>query len=140
VTPHRRRRPRPGTAVAAAFALAALAVACGDDEPSVDLSPTAAEGRQIANSRGCAGCHGSDGAGGVGPSFVGLAGSQVQLEDGTTVVADEEYLVRSIVDPGAQLVDGYSLRMPEVSLTDDEVAKLVQYIQELGTTAATTAP
>jgi cytochrome c oxidase subunit 2 len=127
-------------AAAAATLLALLATACGDDGTSLDLSPTAAEGRRIANSRGCSGCHGTDGGGGVGPSFVGLAGSQVELDDGTTVVADEDYLVRSIVDPNAQIVDGYSLRMPQVSLSDDEVAKLVQYIQELGSPASTTTP
>ena len=124
-------RVRHGLSVAiAVVAVLAAGGACGDDPPA-DLSADGAEGRRIANTRGCAGCHGSNGQGGVGPSFVGLAGSTVELDDGSTVVADEAYLRESIVEPDAKRVAGYDQRMPQVDLDDDEVAKIVQYIVDL---------
>ncbi len=104
--------------------------ACGGGD-DVDLSPAASEGRQIARDQGCAACHGSDGQGGVGPAWVGLAGSAVELEDGSVVAADSEYLRRSITDPGADLVAGYTTKMPENTLSDPQVDAVVAYIEEL---------
>ena len=104
---------------------------CGGERGSDALSSEADEGRQIAI-RQCASCHGADGSGTVGPAFVGLYGSEVTLTDGSTVVADDEYLRRSIVEPSAQLVDGYTLKMPETNLEDDEIEAVLAYIRELG--------
>ena len=91
-------------------------------------------GRQVANTSGCASCHGADGTGGVGPKFVGLYGSEVTLTDGSTVVADDDYLRRSITDPGAERVEGYAVNMPVTDLSDDEIEAVLAYIRELGTT------
>jgi cytochrome c1 len=91
----------------------------------------AAAGEQIARSSGCAGCHGQDFQGAAGPTWVGLAGSQVTLTDGSTVVADDAYLARAISDPAAELVDGFSLKMPANDLDDAEVADIVAYIKSL---------
>ena len=51
-------------------------------------------------------CHSADGRSSVGPTWKGLYGSEVELEDGTTVTADDEYLVRAIKDPEAERVEG----------------------------------
>jgi len=104
-------------------------VSCGGDP---ELSDLAARGRDLVSDKGCAGCHGASGAGGVGPAWKGLAGSTVTLEDGSEVVADTEYLRRSIVDPQAEIVSGYSVTMPAAVLTEDEVDALVAYIEALG--------
>jgi cytochrome c oxidase subunit 2 len=90
-----------------------------------------ARGAALAVDRGCAACHGSSFAGGVGPSWVGLAGSKVSLADGTVAVADDAYLARSIVDPGADVVDGYVVPMPVVDLAGDDVDALVAFIRSL---------
>ncbi len=115
------------------FALVVLfAPGCGgDSEPELDLSPIAAEGREIANNNGCSACHGKNGQGSVGPAWTGLAGSDVELEDGTIVVADDDFLRRSITDPSAEIADGYTIVMPENPLTDDEVELVLAYIKEL---------
>lgn len=117
----------------AAPALAAVLtfglVACGSD--GAEVTGPGAEGARVAQDRGCTSCHGGDGGGGIGPTWQGLAGSEVELDDGTTVTADEDYLRRAIVDPGAEVVEGYGIPMPEVSLTDDEVDALVTYIETL---------
>ncbi|MGD9794244.1 MAG: cytochrome c family protein [Acidimicrobiia bacterium] len=80
---------------------------------------------------GCAACHGATGQGGVGPSFVGLAGSDVTLSDGSVVIADDPYLLESIRTPGAKRVAGFGIEMPSITLTDDELAEIVAYIRSL---------
>ena len=62
---------------------------------------------------------------------MGVLGSTVTMTDGTQVVVDEAYLTRSIKDPQAQVVTGYSVAMPAQQLTDQEVADLVAYITSL---------
>ena len=108
------------------------AAACGGARGSDALSPEADNGRKVANTSGCAACHGADGSGGVGPQFTGLYGSEVTLSDGSTVVADDEYLRRSITDPSAQLTDGYTLTMPDTNLSDGDIEAVLAYIRELG--------
>lgn len=96
-----------------------------------ELSTRAAEGQAIVEANGCVSCHGQDGEGGVGPGWVGLAGSQVELDDGTTVVADADYLTRAIAAPDDQRVAGFTLAMPTNDLTADEIDAVVAYLQEL---------
>ncbi len=55
----------------------------------------------------------------------------VTLDDGSTVVADEEYLTLAITDPDAQVVEGYSVKMPPRDMSDDDIAAVVAYIREL---------
>jgi len=62
---------------------------------------------------------------------VGLAGSDVELSDGTTVVADGEYLFESIRDPAARIVAGFSVQMPRNALTDEEIDEIVAFIGSL---------
>ena len=108
--------------------------ACGANSSgsaSIDLSPAGAEGQSLALSNGCASCHGTSGQGGVGPPFVGLYNSQVELDDGSVVTADRDYLIESIKDPAAKQVAGYRLPMPTNQLTDDEIELIVTYIEEI---------
>ncbi len=70
---------------------------------------------------------------GIGPDWEGLYGSTVTLDDGSTLVADEAYLLESIVDPDAKKVDGYSIGMPvNDALSDEDIASIIAYIQSLG--------
>jgi len=112
--------------------LALLIGACGTPEPDPALSAAATAGREVAISNGCTACHGNNGEGGVGPAWVGLYGSEVNLDGGTTVAADEAYLRRAIVDPEAQVATGFTVSMPKVNLSDDEVDAVIDYIEELG--------
>ncbi len=89
-----------------------------------------AEGLSVARDAGCQGCH-TESDTSVGPTWVDLWGSRVELEDGTTITADELYIRESIVDPHVKIVKGYGSTMPLVQLTDDDVDLLVSYIRSL---------
>jgi cytochrome c oxidase subunit 2 len=131
------------TASAATTVLAFAAVSCGSDAgqsaadggdvPDVTTPGGASvtNGEQLARSSGCAGCHGQNFGGGAGPSLVGLAGSEVTLVDGSTVIADTAYLTRSIAEPSADLVADYNLKMPANGLSDAEIADIVAFIETL---------
>lgn len=90
-------------------------------------------GRVVAARKGCLQCHSIAGDTHLGPTWVGLYGSVVALQDGTTVVADEAYLTESMMDPLARVVGGFDPIMPTYfgRLAPDEAAALVEYIRSL---------
>ena len=124
-----------GAIAAVAVGSLALAACGGGDAASTastqPLSAAAERGRRTALDSGCASCHGASWQGGVAPSWVGLAGSIVTLSDGSTVTADADYLARSITAPADEKVRGFSVAMPPNSLTPDQVADVVAFIQAL---------
>ncbi|NJN18893.1 MAG: cytochrome c oxidase subunit II [Oscillochloris sp.] len=116
-----------------------LAMQPGIDSAAPEMSeatntpPSMAEaGAQLFVGQGCNSCH-QMGGDGIGPSLVGVYGSDVALQRGVTVQADEEYLRRSIVDPNADIVAGYQSVMPayQGQLSEDEIMQLVAYIASL---------
>jgi cytochrome c1 len=117
--------------------VAAVAGACGgssDDASTttLKLSAEAAAGKAAVADLGCSTCHSVDGEDGVGPTWKGLAGSKVELQNGKTVTADDAYLERAIKNPGAQVVTGFQPIMPERKLPADQVAAIVAYLKALG--------
>jgi cytochrome c oxidase subunit 2 len=97
-----------------------------------EKSPAEA-GKALVDQQGCLGCHSVDGADHHGPTFKGLYGAEVKLEDGSTVVAGDTYLAESIRDPMAHIVAGFELEMPAAytDLTDQQVQAIVEYIRSL---------
>ena len=116
---------------------AVLGVRAADAEPARRAQiPTAQRGRRLAEQRGCLTCHSTDGAQGVGPSWKDLAGTEVTLADGRTLMRDRGYLVRAILDPDAEIAAGYPKglmagAMPGRQLTETETEALVLYIFSL---------
>jgi cytochrome c oxidase subunit 2 len=95
--------------------------------------PTMAQGgEQLFKDFVCATCHTPDGKG-RGPSLVNVAGNQVKLTNGVTVVADDNYLRESILNSQAKIVDGYQPIMPTFQgmLTEEQVSALIGYIKSL---------
>lgn len=85
------------------------------------------------NKLGCASCH----AGGTnqrGAKLEGLFGSDVKLVGGQTVKATDEYIRNSIINPSAQVVEGYQPIMPTFKgqVTEEQLVSLVAYIKSLG--------
>src|SRR3982750_3471504 len=69
-----------------------------------------------------------------GPRLEGLYGSQVKLADGRTVVADDNYIRESILNPTAKVVAGYDPVMPtfQGQVTEEQLSQLMAYVRSLG--------
>lgn len=96
--------------------------------------PMSERGRDAASRYGCLACHTTDGQRHVGPTFRGLFGRQEPLADGRTVVADEDYLTRSMMEPMRDVVSGYTPVMPTYQgvLEQPDAAAIVEFIRLLG--------
>lgn len=130
------RRALGALLVAGALASGALLSACGDDgggAPPVELSAAGERGQVVAEENGCTNCHTTDGSKSTGPTWEGLAGSEVELAGGETVTADAAYLRRAILAAREETVEGFPNIMPayEGQLTDAEVDDLIAYLEDL---------
>jgi cytochrome c oxidase subunit 2 len=96
--------------------------------------PLSAAGEKMFAELGCSTCHRSDkDTPGRGPNLQGVFGKPVQLEDGRTVTADENYLRECILDPGAKRVKGFQPIMPTFQglVTEEQVNALIAYIKSI---------
>jgi cytochrome c oxidase subunit IV/mono/diheme cytochrome c family protein len=98
--------------------------------PTEPIDPVE-RGRQLWQSKGCYGCHTITGEQAFGPTWKGLYGSLRELTDGTTVIADDEYLRESIVNPAAKVVKGFSPMPPMGQFSDEEIQAIIEYIKSL---------
>jgi len=59
----------------------------------------------------------------------------VQLLDGTTVTADENYLRESILTPAAKVTAGYQPVMPAFQglVSEEQLLALIEYVKSLST-------
>ncbi|NND71820.1 MAG: cytochrome c oxidase subunit II [Rhodothermales bacterium] len=96
-----------------------------------DMAP-AEYGALLYTQQNCNVCHSVDGTRLVGPTLLGLFGRQTTFTDGTTAVADENYIMESIVNPMAKIVEGYPPGMPTIysSFDSDQLNALVAFIKE----------
>lgn len=94
--------------------------------------PLAELGARLYQQKACFSCHSVDGSRLVGPTFKGLYGRETELEDGSTIIADENYIRESILQPGVKIVKGYPNVMPAsyASLSEREVAALIEFIKQ----------
>jgi cytochrome c oxidase subunit 2 len=93
-------------------------------------------GQKLYQVRGCQQCHSVDGSAKTGPSFLGLFGRSGQMADGTTVVADENYIRESILEPANKVVAGYEPVMPTYQgrVKDAEITAIIEYLKSLSST------
>jgi cytochrome c oxidase subunit 2 len=92
----------------------------------------AANGQSMFLQLGCNTCHRFD-TQGRGPNLMGLFGRQVQLEDGRTITADENYIRESILNPSAKVVSGFKPIMPVFQglVSEEQLTALVAYVKSL---------
>lgn len=90
------------------------------------------DGRKLLEKYGCLGCHTLDGSKLVGPTFKEITGSRIEVKhDGKEqkIIVDAEYLRRSIVDPKADIVEGFPPIMPAGDyLSAEELDAIVNYL------------
>ncbi len=111
-------------------------VACGGSGPEAappppTLSPQAQLGKQVF-SRDCGACHStSPDTIIVGPSLAGIASRAATRVDGQDAYT---YLLTSVMQPDAYLVEGYDNLMPaslSKQLTGEELDNVIAYLQTL---------
>lgn len=103
------------------------------DKNTGELLPPVEIGQLTYDRLGCKTCHSLDGTAGTGPTFKGLWGKDRELTSGETVVADENYIRQSMIDPHSQIVAGYGEQMTVYGplLNDAMVDGMIAYLKTL---------
>jgi len=83
--------------------------------------------------KGCSTCHSIDGSASKGPTWKGIWGTMVKLNNGTAVLVDEAYVRESMMLPQAKIVAGFDPIMPTFQglLRENEIAGLIEFIKSL---------
>jgi cytochrome c oxidase subunit II len=108
--------------------------AAGKDTTQVDM---VSAGFEVLKVYGCGACHSTDGTRIVGTSFKDLYGSSVEVLEGSaskTIVVDEEYIRKSVNDPNAQVVKGFTPGlMPgfKDKISEQEMVNLISYLKSV---------
>ena len=108
-------------------------LAAGDARPGL-----AQYGFALFRQLGCSGCH--DARSTIhAPALEGLAGRTVHLQDGRSVLADDDYLRDSILVPAKDVVAGFAPVMPSFAgqVGEEDLQALIAYIASLGEEAGT---
>ena len=93
-----------------------------------------AKGKQLSESFGCEACHTLTGAKSTGPTWKGLAGRTVRLDNGKVLKATDGYLINAIEQPDAEIVAGYSSGIMTTAIGNIPVSQakaLVAYIKSV---------
>lgn len=104
-------------------------------ELAVETPPSVKKGAKLFKAMACAGCHSTglvtDGF--YGPPFKGLFNSERQFEDGSSAIADGDYLKESMLEPAKRIVKGYNAEMPPFTgiLSETDIQSLTLYIESL---------
>ena len=111
-------------------------LASGPQEPGM-----AQYGFALFRQLGCSGCHAA-GSSVHAPSLANLLGRQVHLQDGRTIVADENYVRDSILLPRKDVVAGFAPVMPSFAgqVSEEDIEALIAYLRSTGAAPAGAAP
>ncbi|WP_430813024.1 cytochrome c oxidase subunit II [Carboxylicivirga sp. RSCT41] len=111
------------------------------DSSALATNNTVVDSRQagisITRKYGCNACHTADGSKLVGPSYKNILGRmRTVIKDGDEIemMADEDYIRRSIYDPNAEVVKGYEKGLMlsyKEQVTEEEFQQLLDYFRYL---------
>jgi cytochrome c oxidase subunit 2 len=92
----------------------------------------ASRGEKMFQEFGCTTCHRPD-SGARGPNLEGLYGRPVRLTDNRVVIADDNYIRESILQPNAKIVSGFQAIMPTFQgvITEEQLIEITEYIKHL---------
>ncbi|MBK5258606.1 MAG: cytochrome c oxidase subunit II [Thermoanaerobaculia bacterium] len=101
----------------------------------------ASQGEKLFQKYACHTCHTNE-ATGRGPILAGLYGKQIQLTNNSRVLADDNYLRESILNPQAKIAAGFQPIMPtfQGQVNEEELIKLLAYIRSMPAAAPVVAP
>ena len=105
---------------------------------STDVPEGEHPGLTVMKQNACLTCHSLDGSKLIGPTFRGIYGKTetVITETGEekTITVDDDYLVRSIYQPNAEIVKGYNKGLMisyENTIDEESVNQIIDYIKTL---------
>jgi cytochrome c oxidase subunit II len=108
------------------------------DSGATAFQSPAAQGRKLFQQYGCVDCHEA----GRAPPLQGLYGQPVLLSDGSTVIADANYVRQKLLTPSATIPAGYQPIMPSFAgrLSEEDILALIIYIQSIGPPPVSNVP
>jgi cytochrome c oxidase subunit 2 len=101
----------------------------------------ASQGEKLFEKYACNTCH-TNTAGARGPNLAGLFGKTRQLTNGSQVVADENYIRESILNPQAKIAAGFQPIMPtfQGQVNEDDLIRLLAYVRTMGVEQPVSTP
>jgi cytochrome c oxidase subunit 2 len=89
-------------------------------------------GRKLFQKLQCVACHSGD-AKARAPVLEEIHGKTVNLQDGRSVTADDDYLRESILEPGTKIVAGYRpiMRSYAGQVSEEELLQLLAFLKQL---------
>jgi cytochrome c oxidase subunit 2 len=92
----------------------------------------ASQGEKLFQEFSCTTCHRPD-SGARGPNLQGLYGRPVRLTDNRVVVADDNYIRESILNPNAKVVAGLQPIMPTFQgvVSEEGLIQITEYIKHM---------
>ncbi|MGH9571109.1 MAG: cytochrome c oxidase subunit II [Candidatus Angelobacter sp.] len=92
----------------------------------------ASMGEKLFQEFSCTTCHRPD-SGARGPNLQGLYGRPVRLSDNRVIVADDNYIRESILNPNAKVVAGFQPIMPTFQgvVSEEGLIQITEYIKHM---------
>jgi mono/diheme cytochrome c family protein len=105
----------------------------GDASPAVTADGTALDGASLFRAKGCATCHTGPDSTAAGQGFPDLSDATAWAGERVPGMSAENYITQSIRDPIAVISPQFAsgaigTGMPTLTLSDVEVAALVEYL------------
>lgn len=104
---------------------------CGEGADAHPCTPVE-WGELLFREKGCTACHSREEGGPqlAGPNLHGLFGRQERLLSGEVTI-DEAYVRESILEPRAQVVEGFNPVMPNIRFSQQQLDAMIAYLQTL---------
>lgn len=96
-------------------------------------------GKQLYEDFMCSSCH-VEKDGKRAPSLYGLYGRKREFTDGTSAIADMDYIRQALLAPEAKINKGYLSMMQPYNFTEEQILEIIEYIKTLGSPVAPTTP
>ena len=113
------------------FPLLLALIGCAQGAERAPGESEADWGGRIFQKQGCTACHSLDGVLLQGPPVGQVWLGEVKLRSGEVTVRDEDYLRRSILEPLAEVREGFfPVMVPYPHLTEEQVDALVAFVKQ----------
>ena len=111
------------------------------DQWVILAQPPVVDGEILLDRYGCLSCHSLDGSASVGPTLQQIAGRVTNVKRGAESLelrVDRDYLRRAIIDPEAEIVEGFASIMPPFA--EESLAQDLDLMLDFLMTGESTAP